>query len=66
MNEIAELTSTYSETRASRVVACNFCSKLLGREYFFQCHICGATYCYIHMTKHSRAHKPAVPVVLSK
>jgi len=59
------MSKPYPETGASGVVSCNFCSKLLGREYYFKCHICGATYCYIHMTKHSRAHKPTVPVTYS-
>ena len=35
---------------------CRFCGLALGREYYFTCHICGATYCYIHMWRHSRAH----------
>ena len=59
------MSSTYPETGAARLLSCNFCSKLLGKEYYFRCHICGATYCYIHMTKHSRAHKPASASALS-
>jgi len=57
------MSSTYPETGATKVPACNYCNKVLGREYYFTCHICGATYCYIHMTKHSRFHKPPTPVV---
>ncbi|MGA2666085.1 MAG: hypothetical protein ABSF83_14185 [Nitrososphaerales archaeon] len=59
------MSSAYRETGAKEVAACNFCSKQLGKEYYFRCHVCGATYCYIHMTKHSRAHKPAMPVPVS-
>lgn len=38
--------------------SCSFCGKALGKEYFFTCHVCGATYCYIHKSHHSRAHAP--------
>jgi len=24
--------------------------------YFYTCHICGSAYCYIHMSRHARAH----------
>ncbi len=59
------MSGTYPETGAGKVASCNFCNKLLGKEYYFECHICGATYCYLHMTKHSRAHKPKLPVPVS-
>ncbi|MDA4132970.1 MAG: hypothetical protein OK454_07580, partial [Thaumarchaeota archaeon] len=36
--------------------------------YHYTCHTCGDTYCYIHMSRHMRAHsgsssqgKPSVP-----
>jgi len=54
----------YTETGTSGVTKCNFCMKMLRKEYYYTCHICGATYCYIHMTKHSRAHKVTMPVAL--
>ena len=38
--------------------SCSFCGKTLGKEYFFTCHVCGATYCYIHMYRHGKAHRP--------
>jgi tRNA(Ile2) C34 agmatinyltransferase TiaS len=59
------MSANHSEPETTKVVSCNFCSKLLGKEYYFRCHICGATYCYIHMTKHSRAHKPPMPYPFS-
>jgi len=59
------MSSTYPETSAARVAKCNFCSKVLGREYYFTCHVCGATYCYIHLTKHARSHRPAMPLARS-
>lgn len=55
---------TYPETGTARANKCNYCMKVLGREYFYTCHICGATYCYIHMTKHARAHKATMQVAM--
>ena len=52
------MSNTYPETGgSSKIATCNFCSKLLGREYYFTCHVCGATYCYIHLARHGKAHK---------
>jgi hypothetical protein len=28
---------------------CGFCGKVLGDGFHYTCHLCGATYCYIHM-----------------
>jgi hypothetical protein len=39
--------------------------KVLGKQYHYTCHICGATYCYIHITKHARAHKATMQVALA-
>jgi len=50
------------ETGTSKVEKCNFCMKVLGKQYHYICHICGATYCYIHITKHARAHKATMQV----
>ena len=59
------MSSTYPKTGSAKLATCNYCSKVLGRQYYFTCHICDATYCYIHMTKHSRFHKPAAPIMVS-
>jgi hypothetical protein len=53
----------YPEAATKKVTTCAFCGRLLGREYFFTCHVCGATYCYIHLSRHNRAHKPLNPLV---
>jgi hypothetical protein len=60
------MSSTYPATGSSKAAMCNYCSKVLGKQYYFTCHICGATYCYIHITKHSRFHKPAASIVVTK
>jgi len=54
----------YSETKARSVATCSFCGRTLGKENYFTCHVCGATYCYIHMVKHSRAHKVLHPLTI--
>ena len=35
---------------------CEYCGGRLDLGYYFTCHICEKTYCYVHMTRHSRAH----------
>ncbi len=55
----------YPETKTKNVSTCSFCGRTLGKEYYFTCHICGATYCYIHTWKHSRAHKPVNPLTIN-
>ena len=53
-----------SETRERH--RCCFCGETSDLGYHYACHICGATYCYIHMNKHARAHRPKVlPYALS-
>lgn len=47
----------YPESKTSKTASCSFCGKTLGKEYFFSCHVCGATYCYIHMYRHGKAHR---------
>jgi hypothetical protein len=42
-----------AEAVAKQVVACYFCRKRLADEYFFTCIKCDASYCYIHMSRHS-------------
>ena len=59
-----KMSSTYSESGSAKVASCNFCRRILGKEYYYRCHFCGATYCYIHMAKHSRAHKATMQVVV--
>ena len=56
----------YSETGTKKANNCNFCMKALGREYYYTCHMCGATYCYIHTPKHARAHKATMPVAIGR
>jgi len=58
------LSGPLPETKAkAKADGCNYCGKVLGQEYYFTCHVCGATYCYIHMYRHGRAHKyQATPV----
>ena len=36
---------------------CHFCGAKFDLGYHYTCHLCEATYCYIHMTKHVRAHR---------
>ncbi len=36
---------------------CHFCGRKFDLGYHYTCHICGATYCYIHMSRHVRAHR---------
>ena len=52
----------YTEAGTRGITKCNFCMKTLRKEYYYTCHICGATYCYIHTTKHARAHKATMQV----
>jgi hypothetical protein len=36
--------------------ACKFCRGRFDVGYHFTCHTCGATYCYVHMSRHLGAH----------
>ena len=48
--------------------ACLFCRRRFDVGYHFTCHTCGATYCYIHMSRHLGAHglpTSEEPVVLT-
>jgi hypothetical protein len=54
------------ESLTREKAACHYCGKRFDLGYHYTCHVCGATYCYIHMSKHSKAHripgaKPEVP-----
>ena len=40
------------EGEGVRVVACAFCRRRLADEFFFTCRTCGASCCYIHMSRH--------------
>jgi hypothetical protein len=42
-------------SQRAQVAACAFCRRRLGGEYFFSCIKCGASYCYIHMSRHQPA-----------
>lgn len=57
------MSSTLPDQGAARVATCNYCSKVLGKQYYFTCHICGATYCYIHLAKHGKFHKAPLPLL---
>ena len=47
----------YTEFKTRKSPTCLFCCRILRREYYFTCHVCGATYCYIHLAKHHGAHQ---------
>ena len=49
--------TTHAQTKRSTAF-CQYCGGKLNLGYFYKCHVCGETYCYIHMTRHSRAHTP--------
>lgn len=46
--------ATHAETK--RETFCQYCGGKLTSGYHFTCHVCGDAYCYIHMTRHRRAH----------
>jgi len=46
------------ETETKDGPTCRFCGGKFDLGYRYMCHTCGATYCYIHMGKHARAHSP--------
>jgi len=48
--------SETTHAEVSRESFCEYCGGKLRLGFNFICHVCGGTYCYIHMTKHSRAH----------
>ena len=63
MKDRPAMSGTYPETK-TKAVACNFCGRVLGKEYYFTCHVCGATYCYTHMYRHAKAHRyTTAPVI---
>lgn len=49
MNETAH-------AQLDHVSFCQYCGARLHLGYHFRCHVCGDSYCYIHMARHSRAH----------
>ncbi len=40
-----------------QLAACGFCGVVLGEGYHFNCHLCGANYCYNHSYHHKDAHR---------
>jgi len=41
-------------------LSCQYCRKTLpALGYYFTCHVCGATYCFIHMRRHCAHPRPA-------
>jgi hypothetical protein len=56
------------ETETQNQPTCRFCGGKFDLGYHYMCRTCGATYCYIHMSKHMRAHssdrakgRPSIP-----
>ena len=45
---------------------CGYCGGRLDVGYHYTCHICEKSYCYAHMTKHSRAHPKPVGLQLQQ
>jgi hypothetical protein len=43
-------------TAISEKRTCHFCGAAFDLGYHYTCHICEATYCYIHMSRHAKAH----------
>ena len=37
---------------------CQYCGGKVQLGFYFTCHVCGDVYCYIHMSRHSKAHAP--------
>jgi len=48
--------SETTHANASPESFCLYCGGKLTRGFHFVCHVCGRSYCYIHMMRHSRAH----------
>jgi hypothetical protein len=44
---------------------CAHCGRNLWAGYRWQCHLCGETYCYAHMTRHSKHTAERISVPLS-
>jgi hypothetical protein len=51
--------SETTHAQFTRQAFCQYCGGKLNLGYYFMCHVCGSAYCYIHMTRHDRAHAPA-------
>jgi hypothetical protein len=51
---------TWKEAETREKSSCSFCGASSDIGYHFVCHMCGATYCYIHMNKHAKAHRQHV------
>ena len=46
--------TTHASVR--RDAYCLYCGGRLNLGYHYVCHVCGDSYCYIHMSKHAKAH----------
>jgi hypothetical protein len=45
---------------------CRHCGGVLdGFGFHYTCHLCGARYCFVHMSKHDRAHPRTAAEVLA-
>jgi hypothetical protein len=49
----------------SKVAHCAFCGQSLNHGFSFVCHVCGATYCYIHMGRHDRKNHAPTDAILA-
>ncbi|MDA4116926.1 MAG: hypothetical protein OK455_01095 [Thaumarchaeota archaeon] len=52
--------SEATRTQFKREAYCRYCGGKLNLGYNFTCHVCGETYCYIHLSRHSGAHTPEI------
>lgn len=40
---------------------CWYCGRTLGAGFYYSCHVCDATYCYVHMPTRCSHKKAPVP-----
>lgn len=48
--------SETAHTESKQDGFCRYCGARLALGYYYACHVCGDSYCYIHMVRHARAH----------
>jgi len=53
------------ETEQARKSSCSFCGGKLTVGYHYTCHLCGAAYCFIHMSRHAKSHPRASEMMSS-
>lgn len=52
--------SETAHAQRNRDLFCQYCGGKLNLGYHYTCHLCGDAYCYIHMSRHARAHPRAL------